>query len=316
MDDALLGKAMDTVRQTYKECPMLDIAFGGLVHVNKPVRHEIDATRPSAPRDARGQPFWTHLRTFRKKLFDNRKDDLSEDVEDPLDWAFCVPMWEQAFKAATLKGNLYLYEPSSPEWVRPSRNEEIGRIMAKPEYSRRRITVAVIGDASIGATTEAWLQAFEIGKSLAQEDFIVYTGGLGGVMEAACRGAKAGKGITVGILPGTDPRVANPFVDLPIATGLAMHRNGVVALAQAVVVVGGKEGTRSEVSFAWSHKRLIISMENIPGCSREIAWKRLDSRIRYAAMEDDKVFGAATAQEVVQLLYKWLPSYNKLQSKL
>jgi uncharacterized protein (TIGR00725 family) len=318
LDDALLGKPIPMIRHMYKDSPTMDAAFGGLVHVNKPVQYKIDATRPITPREARGQPFWTHLRTFKKVLFDRiHIRDLSMAVEDPLDWAFCIPIWEQAQNPAFLHGDLYLYEPSSPGWVRPSRVEEIGRIMDLAPYSRRRALVAVIGDASVDENSLAWSEAFNVGFKLGQEDFIVMTGGLGGVMEAASRGGKKGKGCTVGILPGTDPRDANPHVDIAIPTGMGKLRNGVVALAQAVVVVGGKEGTRSEVALAWSQNRLIISMKDVPGCSKDIAdKKRLDSRTRYSMIKEDQIYGAANAEEVVELLKKWLPSYNKLRSKL
>ena len=93
--------------------------------------------------------------------------------------------------------------------------------------------------------------AEDAGKLLAEAGAIVVTGGRGGVMEAACRGAKAGGGQTVGILPGLDRSDANAFVDIALPTGLGELRNGLVArAAEAVVAVGGAWGTLAEIAFA------------------------------------------------------------------
>jgi uncharacterized protein (TIGR00725 family) len=86
---------------------------------------------------------------------------------------------------------------------------------------------------------------------LAELGAIVVTGGRGGVMEAACRGAKEAGGLTVGILPGLERSDANPFVDVSLPTGLGEMRNGLVARAgQAVVAIGGAWGTLAEIAFA------------------------------------------------------------------
>ena len=183
--------------------------------------------------------------------------------------------------------------------------------MALPPYSRRRFTVAVIGDSNVNRP-----EAYHVGYQLAAADYIVLTGGLGGVMEESCRGAKKAGGTTVGILPGSDHGVANPFVDIPIPTDMGRHRNGLVSLASAVVVVGGRAGTYSEVAMAWSAKRLIISMKNVPGCSEDIADRPFDSRKRYRDIPDDRVYGAERAQDVIELLDRLLPRYQKLTSRL
>lgn len=320
LDDALLGKSIPMIMEMYANDPALEAAFGGCVRVDKPVRYDIDDTHPVLPRDARGQPYWSHLRTFRKLLFDRiRSSDLgiggSEYVvqkESPLgsDWAFSVPIWEMAQKARALKGDLYLFEPAN-EHDRNKLEVEIGKIMTLPPYSRRRQSVAVIGDANVWRR-----EAFEIGYHLAKAGYIVITGGLGGVMEEACRGAKKARGTTVGILPGTDPSEANPFVDISIATGMGRHRNGIVALASAVVVVGGGAGTHAEVAAAWSAKRLIVSLRSVPGCSMTIADEPLDSRCRYHDIPNDVVYGIDEAEHVIPILESMLPLYQRLSSKL
>ncbi len=76
-------------------------------------------------------------------------------------------------------------------------------------------------------------------------------GGLGGVMEAACKGARAQGGITIGILPGNDRYQANPYVQIPIVTTLGYARNVIVAKsAQAVIAIDGEYGTLSEIAYA------------------------------------------------------------------
>lgn len=109
--------------------------------------------------------------------------------------------------------------------------------------------IAVIGDSSC-PPQEAKL-AETVGELLAQQGATVICGGLGGVMEAACRGAKSKGGLTVGILPGQDSGAANPWVDVPVVTGIGEARNVVVVKsAQAVIAIGGSYGTLSEIAHA------------------------------------------------------------------
>lgn len=90
-----------------------------------------------------------------------------------------------------------------------------------------------------------------MGRELGVHGATVVCGGLGGVMEAACRGAKETGATTVGILPGSDRSAANPFVDVAIPTGLGEARNAlVVRAADAVIAIGGAYGTLSEIAFA------------------------------------------------------------------
>jgi uncharacterized protein (TIGR00725 family) len=115
--------------------------------------------------------------------------------------------------------------------------------------AEQTLYVAVIGASE--ATPEEAEQARAAGRRLAELGAVVVTGGRGGVMEAACRGAKEAGGQTVGILPGLDRADANPYVDIGIPTGLGELRNGLVArAAQAVVTVGGAWGTLAEIAFA------------------------------------------------------------------
>ena len=109
--------------------------------------------------------------------------------------------------------------------------------------------IAVIGGGQ--PTSKETKLAEKVGRELAKRGAILVCGGLSGVMEAACRGASAEGGITIGILPGENRLSANPYVQIPIATGLGYARNAAVAKsAQAVIAIGGSYGTLTEIGYA------------------------------------------------------------------
>lgn len=109
--------------------------------------------------------------------------------------------------------------------------------------------VAVIGDGLCSAETARLAE--EVGRHLAVNEAMVICGGLGGVMEAACRGAKSAGGLTIGVLPGRSYCDANPYVDIPIVTGMGEARNVVVvSSARSVIAVSGGFGTLSEIAHA------------------------------------------------------------------
>jgi uncharacterized protein (TIGR00725 family) len=119
--------------------------------------------------------------------------------------------------------------------------------------------LAVIGSASCDEEVASLARA--VGKEIARQGAVLVCGGRGGVMEAACEGAKDAGGTTVGILPGRDRREANPYVDLPIATGLGEARNAiVVGTADAVVAVSGGYGTLSEIGLALKMGRPVVGL--------------------------------------------------------
>lgn len=178
----------------------------------------------------------------------------------------------------------------------------------------KRKIVAIIGDGVIDKNGEKYVTAFEIGKLLIDNGYRVQTGGLGGVMHAALEGAHASKlykeGDTMGILPTLDINDANAFVDIAIPTGLDLMRNMLVANAQAVIAVGGGAGTLSEMAQAWTMGKLIISLTNVEGWSKKLADTRIDSRKRSCNYADDRVFGAATPSEALELLNKYIAIYS------
>jgi uncharacterized protein (TIGR00725 family) len=122
---------------------------------------------------------------------------------------------------------------------------------------RRYVAVVGPGDATAAELTAA----VAVGAELARADVVLVCGGLGGVMEAACRGAREAGGTTVGILPGEDRAAANPYVDVAIASGLGEARNAlVVRSADALVAVGGGYGTLSEIALALKAGKPVVGL--------------------------------------------------------
>ena len=128
----------------------------------------------------------------------------------------------------------------------------------------RRPQATVIGDSD--ATSELCSSAEQIGEMLARLGITVITGGRGGVMEAACRGAAKAGGTTVGILPSSEMNDANPWCSVVIPTGLGDARNIVNVLAgDFVIALGDSAGTLSEVCFAWIHGKPILTVTGCDG---------------------------------------------------
>jgi uncharacterized protein (TIGR00725 family) len=144
--------------------------------------------------------------------------------------------------------------------------------------------IGVIGDSSC-SPEEAKL-AESVGELLAQRGATIVCGGLGGVMEAVCRGAKSKGGLTIGILPGKNSSTANPWVDIPVVTGLGEARNAVVVKsAQAVIAIGGNYGTLSEIAYALKSSIPVIGL-NTWSLSRN-------------GQEDDPIIRVQSATEAV-----------------
>ncbi len=127
------------------------------------------------------------------------------------------------------------------------------------QVTRNTIKISVIGGSRCDAIVFA--QAYEIGKEIAKNGAILVCGGLTGVMEAACKGAKDAGGITVGIVPGDDETNANKYVDLIIPTGLGYARNILVVKAgHAVIAIDGSFGTLSEIAYALTYDKPLIGL--------------------------------------------------------
>ncbi len=157
---------------------------------------------------------------------------------------------------------------------------------------------AVIGPARCDAALAHIAEA--VGEALVNAGFRIATGGMGGVMEAASKGAHRATsyrpGDVIGILPTYDNAHANPWVDVPIATGLQHARNVVVVgCADVVVAIGGQAGTLSELALAWTLGRHVICVADTGGWSTELAGRALDGR------RNDMLHGPCTPAEAAIL---------------
>ena len=120
--------------------------------------------------------------------------------------------------------------------------------------------VAVVG-AGAAVPSELLAAAEKVDAELARRGAVVVSGGLDGVMEAACRGAREAGGTTLGILPGDDRAAANPFVSVAVATGMGELRNGlVVRSADALIAIAGGHGTLSEIALALKAGKRVVGL--------------------------------------------------------
>lgn len=121
------------------------------------------------------------------------------------------------------------------------------------------LRVGIIGAAE--CSEDIYETAEKLGEMVAQRGYLMICGGLGGVMEAAAKGAKAMGGITVGILPGFRAEDANRFIDIPIITGLSHARNIIIVRSSDILIaVAGEYGTLSEIAIALKLKKPVIGI--------------------------------------------------------
>ena len=163
--------------------------------------------------------------------------------------------------------------------------------------------VAVIGSGAPDPRRDELAEA--VGRTIAEAGFGVVCGGLGGVMEAACRGAHdvlgAGSGRIVAILPGEERSAANPYADVVIPSGVGYARNLLVVLSgDAVVAVGGSSGTLSEIAHAWQLNKPICALAGAGGWAERLGDEALDDR------RDDRIFRAESVDDVADWLRETL----------
>jgi uncharacterized protein (TIGR00725 family) len=138
--------------------------------------------------------------------------------------------------------------------------------------------------------------AESVGSAIADQGAILVCGGLGGIMEAACRGAKRKQGKTVGILPTDSIEDANAFVDIPIATGMGIARNAIIVHScHGLIAINGRYGTLSEMAFALQKGIPLVALNSWP--------------------IDDTVPLASSAEEAVQRVMVMIQNRHLLEEK-
>lgn len=168
--------------------------------------------------------------------------------------------------------------------------------------------IAIIGNANIENSTKKQKMAFKIGKKVIDNNYILATGGLGGVMEYASKGARSSSNYTqgsiLGFLPNHDKSEMNPYIDIAIPTGLGLVRNYLlISSADAVVSIGGGSGTLNEISIAWQMKKLIISLKS-DGWSEKLGGKSLDKR------RDDFIYSVKNSKEAIKIINREVDNYT------
>jgi uncharacterized protein (TIGR00725 family) len=146
--------------------------------------------------------------------------------------------------------------------------------------SERKVIIAVIGGSQ--PDKESLEIAEQVGKLIAQKNAILITGGMGGIMLAASKGAHEASGLVIGILPGIDKNNANKYVDIPIVTGVGEARNSIITrTCDCAIAIDGSYGTLSEIAYCMIYKKAVIGINT---------WKI-----------DAPIIEVSTAQEAVDL---------------
>jgi uncharacterized protein (TIGR00725 family) len=149
----------------------------------------------------------------------------------------------------------------------------------------KQIFIGVIGGSE--PTAAVIKIAEDVGREIARKGAVLVCGGLTGVMEAACKGASDEGGLTVGILPGDSRNTANPYVKIPIITGIGYARNvAVVKTSQAVIAIDGSYGTLTEIGYALQCGIPVIGLNT---------WA-----LSINGQAEDKIIAAANAQDAVE----------------
>lgn len=163
--------------------------------------------------------------------------------------------------------------------------------------------ILVVGNNENGSTPELEKVAYETGLEIAKSGSVLITGGLGGVMRAACHGAKDADGLTVGIIPQNDPSFANEYCDIVIPSGIGLARDFLNALsADGVIIIGGGSGTLSETCAAYMHKKPIVAIKNTGGIADMFTDKYLDHR------QNVKIVGVDSPKEAVKYILEKINS--------
>lgn len=164
---------------------------------------------------------------------------------------------------------------------------------------KRRLQIAVFGSSEdLDIDTEMLNLAKEVGEEVARIGAVLFSGGMGGIMRAAAQGAKKRGGITIGVLPHSNPEEASEFNDVVVCSGLGwgMQSGLIVRSCDGVIVIGGGCGTLNELALAYMHNKPIVALALADGWASRFVDSYLDER------RIVKVHGAKSAFEAVRLL--------------
>ena len=168
-------------------------------------------------------------------------------------------------------------------WVQIPPPRLLGNRIQEIGIRVRRKIVAVIGGAE--ASNKHLAIAEEVGALIAKRDAILVTGGMGGIMNSASKGAKEANGLVIGVLPTLERESANPYVDIPIVTGLSHARNLIIArTCDCAIAINGKYGTLSEIAYCLMYNVPVVGIDT---------WKI-----------DAPIIEAKNAAEAVELAFK------------
>ena len=148
---------------------------------------------------------------------------------------------------------------------------------------------------------------------LIDKGYRIKTGGMGGIMKAVFKGAHNSKnrmfGDLIAILPGNNN--ISEYADIKIGSGKDIMRNEDVVDAEAVISIGGGAGTLNEISIAWAKFKLILVCSKFEGWSNKLANQKLDDRIRYIDIKDDRIYEFKSIDECIELLEKNIHIYKR-----
>ena len=169
-----------------------------------------------------------------------------------------------------------------------------------------RLQIGVIGSAGpeeyskAKPDSKAYFFAEEIGKIIALRNAILICGGKGGIMEAACRGAKSENGITVGVVSGNSRGTCNPYVDVEVVSGAinCAEESLIITMSDALIILGGGAGTLQEIATAYRNNKPLVTIDSIKGWGNKLANSFLDYR------EITKIESVKTAEEAVEWAIK------------
>jgi len=169
--------------------------------------------------------------------------------------------------------------------------------MKKIKKKEEVIKISVIGGSQVD--NEMYDLAYEVGKEIARNGAVLVCGGLSGVMEASCKGAREEGGLTVGILPTANENDANKYVDIKIPTGMGYARNvPIIISAHAVIAIDGSCGTLSEIGYALTYNKPVIGLKT---------WE-----VRpYYSENTPFIIRVKTAKEAVKIAIKEAKNYIK-----